>query len=262
MKKVTWFIFMLLVSFNNKAQQIDLYVLSQHEHFIEYSQAYSAGWSIFTHAAKKANIQINIIQSPWIRTLEFLKEGKIDSAFISFSSKTRRENIKYSLPISLGGISIYELTSKNSNIAKLINLQESTVGVLKGSIHAELAKEMGFKSSYESIERKELHKLLLGGRIDYILETKSIVEYFCRNKPLLNDYICLKEVGSTISKQPLFVLYSNKKPVDNKIKQINKAIIGMYKSGEVKSIFTKVGYSQEDYFIWEEIFNQSINIQD
>ena len=237
---------------------LKVYVTYNHENFIESSRSYKVGWTLFEQAATKHKIKLNIINAPWATSLELLSQSKIDSAFLAFYSADRAEKISYSVPVAYDSISVY----KSSKKMPPSNFKEATVGVHKGSIHAELAKSMNFKATYESASRPELHRMLNVGRIDYILENESLINSVCFNATGTTEKGCLSSVGTPIKHSSLHVIFNkNSKRVNDLMTTINREIINNHLNDETKAVFISSGYSANEYLIWQELMTNHLRTQ-
>ncbi len=240
------------------SDSLKVYVTYNHENFIESSRSYKVGWTLFEQAATKHKIKLNIINAPWATSLELLSQSKIDSAFLAFYSADRAEKISYSVPVAYDSISVY----KSSKKMPPSNFKEATVGVHKGSIHAELAKSMNFKSTYESASRPELHRMLNVGRIDYILENESLINSVCFNATGTTEKGCLSSVGTPIKHSSLHVIFNkNSKRVNDLMTTINREIINNHLNDETKAVFISSGYSANEYLIWQELMTNHLRTQ-
>ena len=240
------------------SDSLKVYVTYNHENFIESSRSYKVGWTLFEQAATKHKIKLNIINAPWATSLELLSQSKIDSAFLAFYSADRAEKISYSVPVAYDSISVY----KSSKKMPPSNFKEATVGVHKGSIHAELAKSMNFKATYESASRPELHRMLNVGRIDYILENESLINSVCFNATGTTEKGCLSSVGTPIKHSSLHVIFNkNSKRVNDLMTTINREIIKNHLNDETKAVFISSGYSANEYLIWQELMTNHLRTQ-
>ena len=240
------------------SDSLKVYVTYNHENFIESSRSYKVGWTLFEQAATKHKIKLNIINAPWATSLELLSQSKIDSAFLAFYSADRAEKISYSVPVAYDSISVY----KSSKKMPPSNFKEATVGVHKGSIHAELAKSMNFKATYESASRPELHRMLNVGRIDYILENESLINSVCFNATGTTEKGCLSSVGTPIKHSSLHVIFNkNSKRVNDLMTTINREIINNHLNDETKAVFISSGYSANEYLIWQELMTNHLRTQ-
>lgn len=256
MNKFVWLFFLLSIPFSINASEnnLEVYVLYNHENFIKNSPSYNVAWTLFEKAATKNNINLLLIYSSWNKSLKLLKSNKADSALLAFYTKERAKIMGFSVPVGLDAISIFK--SKDSTLKD--DFKNSTIGVQKGSIHTDLAKNKGFKYIYESTTRPELHRMLIAGRIDYILENESLVEYFCVH--ISDPKHCPTKVGLPLKKEPLYIVYNSKKPsVYNLFYKLNKYIYNERESVETKELFLNAGYSLEQYNTWKKVLIAHVN---
>jgi ABC-type amino acid transport substrate-binding protein len=238
------------------AQEIEMHVLYNHDIFKESSRSYKVAWTLFERAAIKNNIKLSLTYSSWFKSLKLLNENKIDSTLLAFYTEKRAEKWSYSVPVSLDTLSIYkDVTTQKKDF------EEASIGVHKGSIHAEIVKSMGFKAIYESNTRTELHRMLKAERIDYILENESLIDYFCTNIKDTLENSCLMKVGTPISQEPLYIIYNNKDERVNTIfNTINTEIINNRSSKETKDIFLNAGYALGDYTTWQTLVTKNLTL--
>lgn len=245
----------MLVVFQSKASEpeLEVYVLYNHDTFIEQSRSYKVGWTLFENAATKNNIRLKIIHSSWNKSLKLLGQNKIDSTLLAFYTKERNKKMSFSVPVALDQISIF----KNKNDSKPKDYKSSSVGVHKGSIHTMLAKKAGFDFIYESTTRNELHRMLMAGRIDYILENESLIEHFCMG--VINNKNCLLKEGTPLKQEALYIVYNNKdSEVENLFKLINKEIYNQQESAETQELFLSAGYTLEQFNLWKRSINEHV----
>lgn len=233
--------------------ELKVYVIYNHDIYTENSRSYKVGWSLFENAAIKNDLTLTVIHSPWSKSLKLLNQNKIDSGFPAFYTKERAKDMSFSIPISLDEISLFKKAGKSI----LGDYKASSIGVNENSIHTVLAKKLGFGFVYESTTRPELHRMLKAGRIDYILENESLVEYFCMT--MSDDKYCLTKVGASLQQEPLYIVYNNRDPaVYDKFNKINKVIYDERESTKTKELFLSSGYSLEQYKLWVSLLNQHV----
>lgn len=253
MKKFILIIYLLLIAFQSKANdsELDVYVLYNHDIFNKQSRSYKVAWALFENAATKNNITLKIIHSSWNKSLKLLGQNKIDSTLLAFHTKARNKKMSFSVPVALDQISIF----KNKNDSKPKDYKSSSVGVHKGSVHTILAKKVGFDSIYESTTRNELHRMLMAGRIDYILENESLIEHFCIR--VIDNKNCLLKEGTPLKQEALYIVYNNKDSVVQKLfNVINKEIYNQRESAETQELFLNAGYTLEQFNLWKRLINE------
>lgn len=249
MKLLVGFI-IYLVCFPLAANQLTVGVFDEHPLYLKTSKPYAVGWEILSQAAQSANIELIPVEEGWARSIVALKNKRIDGIYGAMMSEERKEWANFSLPISSDLVYVFSEPNTTSTQLEQIDRNLASVGVSKDSIQHQLAIEMGFKNIYAIIDRNVLYKMLLAGRIDYLIYSDSFVNVYCYKYNKQQQQGCLQPVKPALASNTLHLMYlknNSKQPLYDKL---NKALIALESAGTIKSIFEKYHQSNEAYQAW------------
>lgn len=208
--------------------------------------------------AKKLDIQIEIIPSPWKRTLEKMKEGKIDGTFsASFVADRAKYGIyppyKDGIPSDIYSIhyssySIYKLKTSpvyfNKN--KFINLNGLIGAQLGFSIVSDI-KKMGYIVDDSTADPDSILKKLISKRVEVALIQSERADYLIKNNPSYLFNITKMDYSEfPFHKKPYYIMLSKKICTENPefIDKIWKTLLEVKTSHEYFDLIKKYNISR------------------
>ncbi len=234
-------------------------VFDENNVYLETSVPYRIGWQIFIKASKKANLKIVVHPGAWTRSLKALKSNDLDALYGAMKTEERQAWAYFSLPVSYDTIQIFSEPNNPISVVSQIDKKSQTVGVTKDSIQHGMAKALNFSNIYPIVERDSLYKMLLAGRLDYIIFSNSLTNVYCY-KYTLKGVGCLKAIGEPLAENSMHIMYSqSNQSVYEKRTKIDKQIHLMYQSGEIKNIFGQYRDGKSMYSTWRRFYLADID---
>ncbi|MFA6075560.1 MAG: transporter substrate-binding domain-containing protein [Negativicutes bacterium] len=198
-------------------------------------------------AAKKAGLNVEYRNLPFGEMIDQIERGKKINQYLVKSSYTpapaidiaiggisvtdaRKKLVDFTIPYAKGGACI--LTTKGSRIYNANDLSGKTVGVELGTtMIAQANATKGVKlKGYHS--QTEMYIDLYNGDLDAIVMDRMAAEY-CLKDRKMNQ---LRIVNMPSTEEFAMVLKKGNKPLNDKL---NKALMEMQQSGELKMIYDK-----------------------
>lgn len=220
-------------------------IYNDHDSYVHHGRAYRTGWSLFSDAAKRAEITLELKEEPWLRATSLLKEGKVEVVFGALYNEKRNSWATFSAPVAIDNVFVY--ATKPHIGEKDFNL--SSVGVIKGSLHETFANKLGFSQVYSSIHNKTIFRMLNADRLDFVIYSETVMSSYCKDKVQSNSLLktCMYQTGQPLATLPIHALFRKNMVNDNRYKAINEQILLLYKTGAVKKLFEQNQYSEKDY---------------
>lgn len=239
-----------------QTKQLTINVFDEHELYLQYSRSYSVAWQIMQAAAQKADIELVPFPEVWIRSISFLKQQKsVNAVFGAMPSKERENWTSFSAPLALENISAYTLPdSKLDSLNTLLdNKAAIDIGVTRGSIHENLANQLGFSYVFTFTDRNKVFEMLEANKLDAIVYTHALTSFYCGKFKKLTNNSCLKEIKPAIEESTLHFMFNKAdKNTQETVSLIHKKINHLYKSQRIKELFLHNGYKASDYSTWEQ----------
>ena len=196
---------------------------------------------IVTEVFKKAGYNVKIDYIPWDKAIEETTKGKYDAAFPEYYSKDRIKDFKYSNFFTNSLLCFYERKGANIKYKTIKDLAPYKIGVVKGYVNTEEFDKATYLKKIESDSDEENLRKLAKGELDLIVIDKLVARYLITSK-MPGDASKLESVEPPLLIQPLFVIFPKKlAQSDKRIKDFNKALDDLNKTGGINAIMKKSG---------------------
>jgi polar amino acid transport system substrate-binding protein len=187
---------------------------------------------VITAAAKKAGLTIEFRDIAFGKMFEQIEQGKnIDVAIGGVSiTDARKKHVDFTIPYARGGACI--VVFKGDNINTLTDLAGKIVGAELNTTmvsQSNVIKDIKLKG-YQN--QQEMFVGLYNGDIDAIVMDRMAAEYYLKERNMKR----LKIVNMLSNEKFAMVLKKGNTQLADKL---NKALIEMEKSGELKTIYDK-----------------------
>ncbi len=248
----------LILSFQSLAlakNSLTIGIFNEHEIYIETSAPYAIGWKLLTVAAARENIELETIRETWTRSLSALDSEQFDGVYGAMITTERLKWGRFSVPLSYDEIHIFAQPDNPVESKEQINKSTDAVGVTKDSIQHDMARELDFSNIYAIVDRSSLYKMLLAGRLDYLIYSDTFINTYCFGYHKKKEENCLKSVGKPLSINSIHVLYKkgnlSAQPLADRIDQ---QIGQLYESKYVESLFKQYPLGDRLYNTWENLY--------
>jgi hypothetical protein len=254
-----YLVLLILLPATSFSEPLKVALYENHDNYIKYSRAYRVNWELFKLAANADGFTVKAKPYLWLRSLNALKEKKLDAVIGGYYSKERNKFAHFSLPTALDSIYLYAYKQKPYSLDQ-IKSKNSLVGVTTNSIGDSLAKDLNLTNVYRKSSSEQVFELLIKGKLDYAIFSESVAKTHCsiKEKRKLGEN-CLFSISPPIKTNGFHTLYS-KTPknliIANRIELSTSKLIYEKK---VKPIFLNAGYSEQEYQLWLEARQNWIN---
>jgi polar amino acid transport system substrate-binding protein len=193
----------------------------------------------------KAGMKVDYQELNWSRTLQEVKEGKIDGA-VGASADDAKELVLHAEPLGNSQSCFYGKESETWTLTDVKSLEGKSLAVVKDYAYGEPldgyikantgnAKRVDVLAGDEPLARNA--KKVVAGRVDLLVETKYVADDYIKTSGEK-----LKNVGCLPEKQALYIGFSPKNPNSAKYaKVLSDGIVELRKSGKLKEILSKYG---------------------
>ncbi|MBU2897053.1 substrate-binding periplasmic protein [Vibrio hepatarius] len=173
---------------------------------------------------KKAGYDLEIeFVKPWVRALEWAKDGRYDGLMGAYYNPERSQFFDYPDPIySVNEIFIQKYDS-NITYNNLNELKSYSIGGMRGGAHLQVLQEQGFDIDETADDLQSLRKLSVG-RVELVLMAEHQFYFLVNLHPDLTGK--LKAVSPPYKKFNIYTPISKKREGNNEvlIKKLNDAI--------------------------------------
>lgn len=145
---------------------------------------------------------------PWNRALYLAQRGDYDGLVAAYYTEEREEFFCYH-DSSLGQSEIVFMTLAHREIQykTMEDLKGYRIGITKGFAYPTVFEEADYLEKEEAIDTKSLLKLLLGGRVDLIVEDRLVL-YHLLEEELRESVEEVRVVEPILDRKQLFVAFS------------------------------------------------------
>ena len=256
-----WGIILLLLAWTSVptlADTLHINVYDGHRDYLLHSRSYSTAWDILRKAAAVQNITIEAQEAPWIRSITFLRKSKgVNAVFGAMPSSKRRQWSQFSAPLAVEYIAAYTNVDKAiDSFSELMERKlELNIGVTKGSIHQDIAKQLGFQYVITFTKRESMFEMLKHRKIDALIYTHALTNFYCAKVFNFDDKDCVKQIGQPIENSTIHFMYRGEHDKTSALAQrINAGVTELYVNGEIARLFSEKGYRKADYNFWQSRF--------
>jgi len=193
---------------------------------------------ILNEISKKLNIKIQIIRSPWARSLANIKSGESDIITGLAYTEERAEFINYAEPSYYSVTPVFYVKKGNAGKIKSYNdLYSYSVGHSIKSAYFEPFNSDSKLNKVELSNETQLIKMLVLGRVDAIIGTDPNLSY-----DLLKANVRSKVEPAAYKPDKITKLYigiSKKSPLSSRMKEIESVITDMINKNRINKLMTK-----------------------
>ena len=232
------------------SKTINVALYENHDNYIKYSRAYKVNWEVFKLAANNEGLTLKAKPYLWLRSLNALKDNRVDAVIGAYYSEERSKIGHFSYPFALDKVYLYSRKEKSLSLAQ-ISSSNALVGVTTNSIGDSLAKRLKFSGIYRKSSSEQVFDLLDKGKLDYAIFSESVASTHCsiKEKSKLNNN-CLFPITPPIKTNAFHTMYSNTAPNKQIAERIELAIKKLISEARIKPIFLSAGYTEQEYENW------------
>lgn len=248
-------LFLLLNTLVNPAyaqSEVTISVFDDHQSYVLASGPYGISWKLISLAAESQNIKLIPQESSWKGSIQRLKGKKVDLVFAAFKTEDRAKWAIFSKPLMSTTSSIFALPDNPISSVSEIDLKTAIIGVSATSSQEKMAKALGFKNIYPTVERRQLFSMLRERRLDYLFFAVGSVNYYCMFYEQPENRDCLKRIGGDYGGKFIHTLGLKNKKARSIMKKLNKGLLQIKDLQEVISIFKEFNYTIQDVNAWKE----------
>ncbi|HOP31495.1 MAG TPA: transporter substrate-binding domain-containing protein [Spirochaetota bacterium] len=196
-------------------------------------------------ALKRAGYESKIVIYPWARALIEAREGNIHALLGASYTEDRINYFSYPEPLWTTKVVFFTSMNngRNRRFTSVKNLAPARIGVLNGSnLVAELSGVEGITLDKAAAVELNIKKIAYG-RMDYLVEDKTAVEYIIQMKmPELKNKIVY--LYPPYKKESQYLVFSKKNPGYNKLTaDFNRGLKSIINDGTYKKIVESFGFS-------------------
>jgi ABC-type amino acid transport substrate-binding protein len=237
-------------------KQLRVVVFENHQNYLDASHSYALAWDVFNLAAEQAGIELLSQEDAWIRSIKSLQDHKVDVVFAAVKNAERAQWAKFSLPLAYDHIVLLESLNKDTDKIADIDFETASVGVTRNSVQEQMAKDIGFKNIYSTVDRNQIYKMLEYERLDYLLYSQSISNFYCMQYHFSQKKNCLKVVGKPLQQIEVHGMYvSENSRANSLVSAINKVLKELDHDHWIAPLFKSHGFSREVYQQWQKTIN-------
>ena len=200
----------------------------------EKGQLQGLEYSLLMKLAEKAGCEFQFVEEPWIRSLDDLKNKKVDVLYGASYTKERDAFATFSVPYRYEEfvfISNVEMAPKNFSLVtwlgeRKIDKSPKTIGLIRGFYYGDkldpiVRNHSGRHKTHEVRSDDQLEKMLKYNRIDGFIVEKLVAEQMLKFLSNLK----LSQIQE-VQPEPMYLMFSNEVPQEV-IMRFNTAISEM-----------------------------------
>ena len=193
----------------------------------------------FNQAARRLNLDVDLISLPFTRLLIQMEEGSLDCMFAAFKTPEREVYMDFtSVPIHVSSLVFFEKNGSNITFNTLEDLKGLTVGLVRGfktSAAFDEAVDQGlFSVEFVSDIEQNFQKLRFG-RLDLVLVNGHVGGNILRKLKITN----IRSLPVPLIAQPAYITFSNKKRLNHLIPLFDNELTKAKQDGSYQKIIDK-----------------------
>ncbi|OHD12754.1 MAG: hypothetical protein A2Y34_14335 [Spirochaetes bacterium GWC1_27_15] len=193
-------------------------------------------------AFKKAGYELKIDFKPWERAVKEATDGDYDGLFPEYYGEERKKDFVFSDPFPGGPLGFYKRKDFKIKFSSLKDLKDYKIGVVRGYINTVEFDNATYLQKEDVVDDETNIKKLYFGRINLIVIDKFVGEYLIKTK-FPNYYDELEFLEPPLEVKDLYIVFSKKsKDYQQKLKDFNKGLAEIKKSGLIDKILKKQGF--------------------
>lgn len=194
-------------------------------------------------AYQQQDYQVEIVFLPWIRALEWSKQGRVDGVIGIWHSQEREAFLLYSNPIYPNEMFFYQRTGRELTFSTYADLvkQNLTLGSTRGYQQVKGLEESGIKINYVNNDIQNF-KLLVKGRIDLLVADKAYANYILASPELKSIAPRVQPIDQVLEQRQQFLAISKLTANPRtKLTEFNLGLSKLKSNGEFQAILAKHG---------------------
>ncbi|MDN3611130.1 substrate-binding periplasmic protein [Vibrio ostreicida] len=229
--KIPLTVMLALVGFNAYAEKITLTTTDWPPLYAEHLPNYGFFAELSRAVFKKAGYDLHIeFVTPWVRALEWAKDGRYDGLLGAYFTQERTQFFYYPDPIYSVNEIFIQKYDNNITYNELNELKPYSIGGMRGGAHLEILQEQGFDIDETTDDLQSLRKLAVG-RVELVLMAEHQFHFLMDQHPDLTGK--LKTVYPPYKTFNIYTPISKKRKGDNTvlIDKLNAAILALKEDG-------------------------------
>ncbi len=200
--------------------------------------------AIIKRIFEEAGYKVEMKYMPWARVLSEVEKGSLDVAACAYPSEERKQKYFMSNPFVKAPLGFFKLKDKTINYQKIEDLKPYKIGTVRGYVNSEEFDKADYIKK-EAVDKDEQnYTKLIAGRIDLAVGDRAngfaIINKLIQDEKDPKKKEQLKNiefVNPPLVDYTLHVLGSRAvKDGETIVKDFNKALEKLEKSGEIKNI--------------------------
>ncbi len=187
--------------------------------------------------------KVDVIFLPWLRALEWTKQGKVDGIIGIWHSQEREQFLLYSAPIYPNKMVFYKHRSRTIEFVEYKDLarQNLVLGSTRGYKQVKGLEESGIKINFVNNDIQNF-KLLAKGRVDLLVADKDYAKYILATTQLQQIASLVEPMERVLETRQQFVAISKQaKGASDKLTDFNLGLQKLKQQGQLQAILSKHG---------------------
>ncbi len=193
----------------------------------------------FNQAARRLNIDVEILVMPFPRILRHMEEGTLDCMFASFKTPAREVYMDFtSVPIHVSSLVFYEKNGSNITFNRLEDLKGLTVGLVRGyknSAAFDEAVDQGLVNVEFVTNIEQNFQKLRFGRLDLVLINRHVGGNIIKNLSIAN----IRPLPVPLIAQPAYLTFSKKRRLTHLVPLFDNELTKAKQDGSYQTIIDK-----------------------
>lgn len=180
---------------------------------------------------------------PWNRALYLTERGDYDGLIAVYYTKERDMLLDYhDTPLGYAEIVLMELSSSSIEYTSMEDLIGYKIGVARGFAYPAIFEEADFLERIMAVDTNTLIKLLLGERVDLIVEDRLALFYLLQEefgKEVLEE---INVVDPPLERKPFYLAFSGQRTHETDMLQsFNRGLLEILEDGTYEEIMGQYG---------------------
>jgi len=162
-------------------------------------------------AARRLNINMDIVAMPFSRMLVQMKEGELDCMFAAYKTPEREIYMDFtSVPNHVSSLMFFQRRDSNTKYNSIDDLKGLTIGLVRGhkvSEDFDAALDNGWFTVEKVNEHEQNFRKLSFGRLDLVLVNRHVGGYILKKTNIAN----IQTLPVALTKQPAYLTFSKKR---------------------------------------------------
>lgn len=199
---------------------------------------------IVREAFSRVGYRVHMDFLPWNRALHMTERGDYDGLIAVYHTEEREEIFHYhSTPLGYAEIVFMELSGREIHYSTMEDIEEYRIGLTRGFVYPAVLEEADFLERVKAEDTKTLLKLLLGRRVDLIVESREVLCYLLEHSFEEDMRKEVQVLEPILERRPLYIAFSAL-PIDvsHLLTSFNKGLLEIKEDGTYEAIMTQHGF--------------------